>query len=688
MNVLKFTPWLVALATGIPMSAQNVVQDSIGEPQVLNEVVVRAEKPQIKGREGVLTIDLPAIVKDKPVTNVLESLIYLPGITKNGDNFSLAGGTGLTIIINGEVQNMPAENLYQLLASIPVGRLKNVEIMYAAPAKYHVKGAVVNVILKTPSVLDGLQGQLRAGYSQTRYASYSTGLSAIYATGRWSFDLNYGLLRSKTWNHEAIESRHTVNHTTHDIRQDSHRTGRGLKNTINVSAGYKFNRESRIRLTYNGQINPDATATNHTTGTFGQFINRNRHHGPIQFHNVAAYYKSESGFEISIDYTRYAERGMQKLFSETADAATVISGNTQRINRWHVYADRTHRAGSWELNYGVEYRYAHDRSRQSFTIPPQDGFDSSLKEHTANIYAGTAKSFTCGLSLSASIAGEYYRYLDEHSWNIIPQLGVTLCKTPASIFQLSFSSDREYPSYWEIHGGRGYLDSYSSVVGNPSLLPMMKYGGQFSYIFRQKYVATLFYHYKDRYSVQLPYQLPDKLQLIYQTVNFDFNTLAGVNIHAPFALGEGLNSTLTIQAYRNHVKAGHFHDISFDRKKFTAYLTMSNTFTFSRHIPVSLTVEAACISKSLQGLADMSALWRVDAGVKWTFARRNADLTLRFDDIFNSWSPKMAIKYKAQDYRMKIHDMSRLLKLTFTWRFNGFKPKDSEIDTSRFGTQK
>ena len=52
------------------------------------------------------------------------------------------------------------------------------------------------------------------------------------------------------------------------------------------------------------------------------------------------------------------------------------------------------------------------------------------------------------------------------------------------------------------------------------------------------------------------------------------------------------------------------------------------------------------------------------------------------------WSPTMTINHAGQDYRMKVRDMSRNLKLTFIWRFNGFKPKDTEIDTSRFGTGK
>lgn len=47
----------------------------------------------------------------------------------------------------------------------------------------------------------------------------------------------------------------------------------------------------------------------------------------------------------------------------------------------------------------------------------------------------------------------------------------------------------------------------------------------------------------------------------------------------------------------------------------------------------------------------------------------------------------MTISHAGQDYRMKVRDMTSNLKLTFIWRFNGFKPKDNNsMDTSRFGT--
>lgn len=199
--------YVLSASAVIAANAYAESPDSVRSRQ-LDEIVVRGERPQVKGHAGTMTVDLPSIVKDKPVTNVLEALGYLPGVTDENGMIGLAGAGSVTILLNGELSDMPVGNLYQLLYSTPIDRLKNVEVMYAAPAKYHVSGAVINVVLKTPGPLDGLMGQARAGGSQAHYASFGTGLAATYAVKDWVFDVNWSLSRTRSWNREETFSNH------------------------------------------------------------------------------------------------------------------------------------------------------------------------------------------------------------------------------------------------------------------------------------------------------------------------------------------------------------------------------------------------------------------------------------------------------------------------------------------------
>ena len=672
----------ISLFTYISAVAQTETPDSISYQQ-LNEVVVKGEMPQIRGEDGIMVVDLPGIVKDKPVTNILEALGYLPGVTNNNGMIGLTGASNVTIILNGEQTNMPLQNLYQLLYNTPTYRLKNVEIMYSAPAKYHVNGAVINVILKTPKPLDGLQGQVRAGYNQAHYGSYGGGFAASYAIKDWTFDLNYGLSRSKSWNCEETWSKHLYNDQRTMIEDDMRRISENWNNTIFASAAWKT-----LKLTYNGQIISGSKSWSLSSGTLGNYTNAYNMLSPIGYHNIALRYATPFDMTVGGDYTVYSENRSQSLFKGTD--FLLSSENRQEINRWHIYIDQQHQLGKWQLNYGMEYQHSKDHSSQYYRISDIPDFDDILNENVASFYAGTQRSFDCGLSFNLSAKGEYYHNKYQHNWNFIPQLGATYYENPRNIFQLNFNTRRIYPSYWELHGGTSHINDYSTVIGNPNLQPYIQYDTQFNYILKQKYMATLYFQYGDKTTVQLPYQSSDALNLIYQTINMNYERVVGLNLYAPFGVGYIWNATITTNLMNRRAKADHFHDISFDNSKWIFYGKLSNSLKFSHNSPVSISLDLSYISPSLQGMANMSGIWELDAGVKWQFGKKRCcELDLKADDIFNKWSPTMTINHAGQDYRMKVHDMTRNLKLTFIWRFNGFKPKnDNQIDTSRFGTGK
>ncbi|MDE6249227.1 MAG: hypothetical protein K2M29_05895, partial [Paramuribaculum sp.] len=308
--------------------------------QQLKEVIVNAEKPQVRGEDGIMIVDLPAIVRDKPVTNILEALGYIPGVTNYNGLIWLTGASNVTIILNGELTEMPLQNLYQLLYTTPVDRLKNVEIMYSAPAKYHVNGAVINVVLKTPTPLDGLQGQVRAGYNQAHYDSYGGGLAATYAIKDWTFDLNYGLSRSKSWSREDTWSNHLYDGHRIMIDDNMRRISQNWSNTVFASAAWRT-----LKLTYNGQIISDSKSWGLSSGTLGNYTNAYNMLSPVGYHNIALRYIAPFGMTVGGDYTRYSENRSQSLFKDID--YLLGSENRQDINRWHVYVDQHHQLGMW-----------------------------------------------------------------------------------------------------------------------------------------------------------------------------------------------------------------------------------------------------------------------------------------------------------------------------------------------------
>ena len=112
----------------------------------LDGVVVKAERPKVKVENGALKYDVPQLMKDKSVSNAFEAVKQLPGIIGGTDEIQLLGAGAPRIILNGQLTTMSADQLITMLKSIPSSRVKNVEVMYNAPAKYNIKGAVINVM--------------------------------------------------------------------------------------------------------------------------------------------------------------------------------------------------------------------------------------------------------------------------------------------------------------------------------------------------------------------------------------------------------------------------------------------------------------------------------------------------------------------------------------------------------------
>ena len=261
----------------------------------------------------------------------------------------------------------------------------------------------------------------------------------------------------------------------------------------------------------------------------------------------------------------------------------------------------------------MDYQHSDDKSRQTYIFPQQRGFDNTLREDVASAYIGGQASFACGLSFNASLKAEYFHNDYRHNWNMIPQLGATYYETPKSIFQLNVSTQRVYPSYWELHGGTSYINDYSVILGNPTLQPYMNYSGQLSYIFRQKYAATLYALYADDYFVQLPYQSTSDLHLIFQTLNLDYSRTVGLQLHLPFDVKNVWNVTTTLNVYHARQKSVKFHDLSFDNKRWGIYAGWDNTIRFTPTSPVSLSVSASYMAGMIQGGGRMDPLWKIDA---------------------------------------------------------------------------
>ncbi|WP_418991087.1 outer membrane beta-barrel family protein [Alistipes sp.] len=380
---------------------------------------------------------------------------------------------------------------------------------------------------------------------------------------------------------------------------------------------------------------------------------------------------------------------MENAYTDgTRTAFDTESGQT--VDRLSLDLDQSHTLGKgWQLTYGAGFDLARDHDWQHYTVregdPASEDTDSSLREYTANLYAGIGRQFA-RVGFSLSLSGEYYRLGDYDDWALYPQASFTWMPSSDHTLQLALSSDKSYPSYWEMQRSVSYIDGYSEAHGTPGLRPAHNYSAQLTYVLRQKYVFMLYWSETSDYFQQTAYQSPDRPALIYQSHNWNLNRFVGMNAIVPFRIGQWLDSRVTLSGMRMHQRCDRFHEISFDRSKWLGIARMENTVRLAKKPDLTLDISGYYQSPAIQGTYDADPSWGVDAGAKWTFSRGRATLSVRCTDLFETTLPFAWVRYKGQHLDMDSGAYTRAFTVRLAWRFGVYKERKTDrVDTSRFG---
>ena len=655
----------------------------------VDAVVVKGERPVVKVEQGRLNYDLGQLTEGQAVNNAYEALTRLPGVAEQDGTLTLAGTSSVTVILNGRPSTMTAEQLATLLRSTPVERVEKAEVMFSAPPQYHVRGAAINVVLRR-SHETAFSGELHANYTNRYYDTYDAGGNFVLTSPKWSADVIYSAARSKELSSFDLHSLHTFEGQPYDIRQDEWMTSEGWSHQLRAAVEYAPKQRGRLSAAYTASFSPNTDGISHSTGTYVESLSKKLSDRTL--HNLALRYTSAFGLDLGLDYTHYDNPEQSRLENSYADgSATAFDvGSGQRIDRLNATVDERHAFDSgWELTAGGAFAFARSHDWQHYTIlegdPATSDTDARLDEYTANLYAGFGRQFG-RVGFTASLAGEYYRLGDYENWSLYPQASLNWMPSEQHIVQLNFSSDKEYPAYWEMQGAISYIDGYSEIHGTSGLRPSRSYEAQAVYIYRQKYIFVLFWNERPDYFVQAAWQSSDRLALIYQSLNWNFNRQWGANAVIPFRIGRWLDSRLTLTGMRMRQKCDPFHDMSFDRSKWVGIARLVNTFHLSRKPAIDLEVNGFFQSGAIQGTFDIEPLGSADAAVKWTFDQGRATLSVRCNDLFDSGMPKTEVRYRGQWLDMGAQRYTRTATVHFSYRFGGYKAKKHrEVDTSRFG---
>ena len=659
----------------------------------LPEVMVKGSRPIVKAERGMLSYNMPLLLKQLPADNAYEALTRIPGISDATGSISFSGNE-VTLIVNGQATTLTQEQLTERLKAMPAAQLAKAEVMLSAPARYHVRGMAINIVTKDYAGTNQLSGQIIGGLVQTKYAKGFGDLYLSMQRGKFGLDAQYKLVNGNSYGESSRIANHPLGNNRIHYNDETGQKSFGITHDYRLGMNYTFSKNNRLDVAYTGQW--DKTNSNsRTTGSSISGMHRDSHE---YLHNVDVNYALPFGLTLSGSYTYYCTPQQQALDgtmhtdeSMPETERNLTSGSEQTINKWMFTADQTHSlAHGWGLSYGVKGQFTSNKSYQTTidkdgSVLPDGTSSVDLNERIWNIYAGFSKQINKAISLEASVAAEQYHSPIWDKWRVYPTLNALWNVNDNHLLNLSFSSNSEFPSYWSTMSNVFYSSTYTEIHGNPDLKPFSYYNVNLMWQIKRRYTLMAFASLKPDYFVQLPYQTTDRMAVIMKETNFDYSNSFGLQASVIFNAGKWLNGNVFAVGTYKHDKSSNFFDLPFNRKKLSVILGGTASVKLCNSQDLRLILNPFYQTKAIQGVYDISPIFRMNAKLQWSSHDGKWGLCLNGNNIFNNLYDTRSVQGN-QDYRMKINYNWASVTFAVVYKFGDYKNKNVKaVDTSRMG---
>lgn len=524
----------------------------------LETVEVVGRKPFLEQKAGRLVVNVEDNITGQggSVTDLLKKV---PGVVVIGNQVSMAGKNGLTILIDGRPTKYM--DIQSLLREMPADNIKSIEVITQPGAAFDAEGSggVINIILKKNSLL-GTNGSAYVGFGYGELAKYRTGVSLNHRSGRLNVTGGLGY-RHGSWI-DGLDLDRKVDTLLFEQRNYEE----GMSNSFSGRLGLDYDLNDNHRIGINGRAfysESPYSGTNRTKifrdsdrrleSAFTTLNSRERETFSI---NTDAFYRwkiDTSGQELTIDgsFSRFSRDNITKLTTE-GDLAIDRQNNepaeakiyTAQVdykkpfgNQWKVEAGLKYSAArldnellATELNGGV---WENDPKLSNHYLYDEDIFAAYTQAH----YQGDKFEAVLGLryenttTMGNSLTIDSINMLDYGK--LFPSLSVSVPFNEVLGVALAYSYRIERPDYYDLNPFIGYLDPLTFNKGNPFLRPEYIHSGSASLTYEKQPFLNLSYERTNDVISQVTQQ-DDSTGIAFQTtVNLDDYTRYGGQLFFP-----------------------------------------------------------------------------------------------------------------------------------------------------------
>lgn len=484
----------------IPLSNQSVE---------LAEVVIFIEKPLIESKDGNITFNVGESALSNGST-VTELLRQTPLVTTDADGKISVRGKEPRILIDDKPVELNAQQLQDLLESMPGSMIEKIEVLTNPPPQYaNEQGGVINIVTKKGRVGFGARVSIYAG--SRGQSGISTNFN--YRKQGFAINLNAGLAYNEFQSEGYSNRTNIYKDSSNQLNIINSAFNKSIRPSLRLNVDYEFSKRSSLNFVaqYNQNVSDNLG--------FNRYTNRNR------FDDISKLSERSVGSEgssrtpsINLSYNLKGKRpgeslrilsaanfgwnqNVRNFFQEFLNADGTPNGidstqrqiNDTRSNGYSLTVIYNRTLPNTKTSVSTSGGYARTNSHvilnTDFMKKPENVFQKSellsndfmFHQDVLTARASLKHIFIPGFSVTAGTAFEQTNFLFElfkdqkneynRYFNFLPFANLNRSWKNGMNMTLAYRRTIRRPGIGQLNPAIDYGDPYNLRYGNPDLLP-------------------------------------------------------------------------------------------------------------------------------------------------------------------------------------------------------------------------
>lgn len=687
----------------------------------LGDVSVTSRKPLIEQKADRTIVNVEA-----SVTNVgnsaLEVLEKSPGVSVDKDgNISLKGKAGVQIFIDGRPAYVSGQDLTNMLRNMQSNQLETIEIMTNPPAKYDAAGNAGIINLKTKkSKAFGFNGTVSVGFGQGIYSKFNENINLNYRKNKLNFfgSLSHNYRRNiqelsisrKFINSGSKQVESLFDQTNYNNNENQSYNGKiGLdyfaskKTTIGAVVSSFYNPGDFWSIGKIDIANPSGILQRQT---YSESRTRNK------WKNISTNFNfrhviDSTGKEITadLDYLNYDVNANLRLKSDDFNALnlpiakpdTLYGQLPQRINIYTARVDYSMPLkGGAKFEAGLKFSFVetdanaiYDSLKYGNIIRDNNRSNHFIyKENIHAAYINYNKPFSKKLSAQFGLRVEQTIAKGNQLGNsvvaatsfkrnyaqLFPTAYLQYAANEKNSYVLNYGRRIRRPDYESLNPFIEFLDRYTFEQGNPNLQPQFSHNIELSHTYKGFLTTTVNYTNTNNIIQQVLEQNTAKNETFVKQANIAKQEQVGLSVNAFNQYTKIWSGNIYVNVFHNKFSGLINNElVTIDATSLQG--NISQQFKFKKGWAAEL--GGFYRTESIDGIFRINGFGAVNMGISKQIMKSKGSVRLNVRDVFWSQRVKGSSRFGDIDAAFRQYQDSRVINLSFTYRFNKGKLKAS-----------